>query len=712
MKKLVEERHVNPSYEGLCCASESGHLDIVKYFVEERKCNIECKDPLGQTPLHYAAAKGRLATVKYMIEEKGCNPMCSGPNGLTTLHFACKSSLDLVKYLVEERKIDCSCQDEHGVTPLLVSAECGSLDVVKYLLEAQHCDINFRDEYGNGALHNAALGGKLDIVKYMIDGKGFDPECRTKEGKTPLNCACQTGKLDVVKYLIEEISCDPECRTKEGKTPLNDACQTGQLDVVKYLIEERKVDSLCRDEDGNTVLHAAAEHTTPNVVEYLITQQHWDAEQRGNSRFTPLHVAAGGGNLETVKYLIDEGGCDPMCTDLKGKTPLQYACVTGQLNVVKHLIQERNVNFQDGVPTPLETAAMLGHLPVVKFLVEECNASITIDDRVKTSVRYAKIFGHRHISSYFESIEKREKQLKPYTRVAKPTGKVLGSGTYGKVIELTSNGGILAGKIFRMSATDNTEEMAAKMQEEIITMLQLKHPNIVNCKGVCYLPNHPLPVMLMERQKTSLHAYLLEPVNSNLPVEKKLSFLLDTARGLDYLHSHTPAIIHRDLTAKNVLLDSQLRAKITDFGNSRILDLDPNATPGTMTSLPGTLDYMPPEAMGGSVTYDPSLDVFSFGHLALFTLIQTHIRPLLPSTYTNSAKKLVARSEVERRMQFVEKAEKIPGSHSLLPVVQQCLQNEPSERPATIELVKMLQEIAEAAGEWFTTKSPPPPPQA
>ena len=670
MKRLVEERHVDPSYKGLCYASQYGQLDIVKYFVEERKCNIECKDPFGQTPLHYAAMWGRLAVVKYMIEEKGCDPMYRDASGWTTLHCACKSgNLDLVKYLVEERKVDPTCQGEHDVTPLLVSAQCGSLDVVKYLIEVKQCNINFRDEYGYNALHLAALGGKLDIVKYLIEEKG----------------------------------CDPECRTEKGMSPLFFACLPGRLDVVKYLIEERKVDSSCRDEDGNTVLHAAARHTTLNVLEYLITQQHLDAEQRNNNGFTPLHGAAGEGSLETVKYLIDEGGCDPMCTSLQGMTPLHYACVKGQLNVVKHLIQERNVNyneFQDGVATPLEAAAMLRHLPVVKFLVEECNASIKNDDGVMTPVSYAKLFGQPHICSYFESIEKKEKQLKPYTRAAKPTGNVLGSGTYGKVIELTSNGEILAGKIFRMFAAENSEEIAAKMQEEITTMLQLKHPNTVNCKGVCYLPNHPLPVLLMERLMTSLNAYLLDPVNSNLPVERKMSFLLDTARGLDYLHSHTPAIIHRDLTAKNVLLDSQLRAKITDFGNSRILDLDPNATPGTMTSLPGTLDYMPPETMAGGVTYNPSLDVFSFGHLALFTLIQTHVWPLLPPTYTNSAKKLVARSEVKRRMQFVEKAEKIPGSHSLLPNVQQCLQNESAERPATGELVKMLQEIAEAAGEW------------
>jgi serine/threonine protein kinase len=55
----------------------------------------------------------------------------------------------------------------------------------------------------------------------------------------------------------------------------------------------------------------------------------------------------------------------------------------------------------------------------------------------------------------------------------------------------------------------------------------------------------------------------------------KRSMLEDVARGLLYLHKHTPQIVHRDLTAKNVLLTSCFVARITDFGNSRIIDLQP-----------------------------------------------------------------------------------------------------------------------------------------
>ena len=180
--------------------------------------------------------------------------------------------------------------------------------------------------------------------------------------------------------------------------------------------------------------------------------------------------------------------------------------------------------------------------------------------------------------------------------------------------------------------------------------------------------------------------------------------LCDTASGLDYLHNCTPAIIHRDLTANNVLLDSQLRAKIADFGNSRIMDLDPDSSPETLTSLPGTLEYMPPEAQGGRVTYDPSLDVFSFGHLSLFTITQTPVQPLPPTYHDDSTGEVRGRSEVKRRAQFVEAAEQLLSENqSLVALIKQCLHDKPAQRPHTGELLTRLQMMTR--GEW----SPPSP---
>ena len=140
-------------------------------------------------------------------------------------------------------------------------------------------------------------------------------------------------------------------------------------------------------------------------------------------------------------------------------------------------------------------------------------------------------------------------QLKPYTRKSQATDVVLGRGTYGSVIELMSAGEPLAGKVFKTSSSVQLQAISNKMCAEIILMLQLRHVNIVESRGVCFLPDQPLPVLLMERLTSSLHSYVLDPYNSDLQIQTKVSLLFDVSFGLAYLHGHTPTIIHRDLTA-------------------------------------------------------------------------------------------------------------------------------------------------------------------
>ena len=131
------------------------------------------------------------------------------------------------------------------------------------------------------------------------------------------------------------------------------------------------------------------------------------------------------------------------------------------------------------------------------------------------------------------------------------------------------------------------QEIALKYVQECQLMSDLRHPNITLFLGLCFLSNSQLPVLVMERLEGSLDD-LLETV-PNIPLTLKHSVLEDVARGLLYLHKHNPQIVHRDLTAKNVLLTSSLVAKITDFGNSRIVNLQPGQLVRTLSHLPGTL---------------------------------------------------------------------------------------------------------------------------
>ena len=155
-----------------------------------------------------------------------------------------------------------------------------------------------------------------------------------------------------------------------------------------------------------------------------------------------------------------------------------------------------------------------------------------------------------------------------------------------------------------------------KYLQECQLMSSLRHPNITLFLGICLLPG----TIVMERLETSLDD-LLEHI-PNLPLSLKRSVLEDVASGLLYLHNRPSPVIHRDLTSKNVLLTYSLVAKITDMVNSRIVDLRGGQMARTLSKLPGKFVYMPPEAQDDAHRYGPSLDIFSFGHLALYTLTQ------------------------------------------------------------------------------------------
>ena len=281
---------------------------------------------------------------------------------------------------------------------------------------------------------------------------------------------------------------------------------------------------------------------------------------------------------------------------------------------------------------------------------------------------------------------------------AQETGRLLGNGSFGSVVELAIKGaGKFAGKkIYQALVIDGDESVLVK---ECKVMSELIHPNIAKFCGVCMLPSNPIPVLVVELMDHSLEE-LVENTKEALSYKVALSIFIDVAHGLAYLHGRSPIVLHRDLTARNVLLDKSFNAKITDFGNSRIVDAIKVSK--TMTHTPGTLVYMPPEAMQGHSRYGDRLDIFSFGHLGLYTIIREFPRKILAPTYYNDDGAFLARSEVQRRGEYMEKlASKLPKGHNLYPLIEQCLHNDPPRRPTAIELLHWLQDIQRLELEDF-----------
>ena len=293
----------------------------------------------------------------------------------------------------------------------------------------------------------------------------------------------------------------------------------------------------------------------------------------------------------------------------------------------------------------------------------------------------------------------RWEDVKSLVKKAEPTGRQLGAGAYGSVEQVSIEGTTYAAKRFRVEIYKSPNESHEKFFAELHILCSIRHPNIVQYHCVCYLPNSKSPALVMEQLQTNLHDYLLNPSYANLSLNAKVSILQDIARGLAYLHNHKPAVIHRDLTAMNVLLNSDRVAKISDFGNSRIIDIDPACRSKFISTsrVPGTTIYMPPEASSDHARFNEKLDIFSFGHLALFTATQVFPCDLLPATFCDNDGKLYARTEVERRQKYIDQLEQqLGGDHDPIKLIKQCLHNNPKMRPTADDIIRVLEQLVVA----------------
>ena len=278
--------------------------------------------------------------------------------------------------------------------------------------------------------------------------------------------------------------------------------------------------------------------------------------------------------------------------------------------------------------------------------------------------------------------------------------KRLGNGSFGVVDELYVQGTLCAAKQLHSSLLDprtqGVDRVISRFVEECRIMTSVRHPNIVQFLGLHIFPNSTHPTLVMEKLAMSLEDLLNESneKKEDIPLSLKVSILSDTAKGLVYLHNHKPQIIHRDLTSRNILLTLAMQAKITDLGNALIIDSDTVAM--TMTQTPGTAVYMPPEAVHAQARYDSTIDMFSYGHLALYTVIQEFPRDLLPATYMEESKRqLCARSEIQRREKYISILhQKMGKRHLLTHIIERCLDNLSDERPSALQVLENLEEMS------------------
>ena len=297
-----------------------------------------------------------------------------------------------------------------------------------------------------------------------------------------------------------------------------------------------------------------------------------------------------------------------------------------------------------------------------------------------------------------------EKQTEfAYRHIELYKSESLGSGSYGGVCKAKCDGLLCAAKImhptlFDMHDPGNTSYLV-KFQAECHLLSLARHPNIVQYLATYDDPETRLPVLLMELCDESLTAFLErspEPLSYHIQVK----ICHDIALALVYLHSN--GLIHRDLTGNNVLMVAGPRAKITDFGMSKLATVNPRMT--ALTLCPGNVLYMSPEALDDATSYTAKLDIFSFGVIVIQILTRQFPNPTdrfrhFPTASTEHSdedEKLDVRQVVPDRERRKQHLQLIPDTHSLKPLALQCLKRRESVRPSALELSQRISELKQS----------------
>ncbi|XP_024008133.1 probable LRR receptor-like serine/threonine-protein kinase At1g56130 isoform X2 [Eutrema salsugineum] len=186
----------------------------------------------------------------------------------------------------------------------------------------------------------------------------------------------------------------------------------------------------------------------------------------------------------------------------------------------------------------------------------------------------------------------------------------LGEGGFGPVYKGNLNDGReVAVKLLSVGSRQGKGQFVA----EIVTISTVLHRNLVTLYGCCYEGDHRL-LVYEYLPNGSLDQALFGDKSLHLDWSTRFEICLGVARGLVYLHEEARVrIVHRDVKASNILLDSNLVPKVSDFGLAKLYD---DKKTHISTRVAGTIGYLAPEyAMRGLLT--EKTDVYAFGVVAL-----------------------------------------------------------------------------------------------
>ncbi|XP_057508208.1 G-type lectin S-receptor-like serine/threonine-protein kinase SD2-5 isoform X2 [Actinidia eriantha] len=268
----------------------------------------------------------------------------------------------------------------------------------------------------------------------------------------------------------------------------------------------------------------------------------------------------------------------------------------------------------------------------------------------------------------------------------------LGQGGYGSVFQGTLSNGIKVA----VKHIDGLGHVKKSFLTEVKTIGSIHHLNLVRLVGYCAEKSHRL-LVYDYMCNGSLDRWIFDG-NQEVPLtwQTRRKIILDIAKGITYLHEECQQkIVHLDIKPQNILLNDNFKAKVSDFGLSKLIDRDESEVVTTMKGTPG---YMAPEWLSSIIT--EKVDVYSFGVVVLEIICG---RKNLDRSQPEDDKHLLGlfkrKLEEGQLLNMVDKCEDmhLHGAEVVetMMLAAWCLQNDFSKRPSMSVVVKALEGLVD-----------------
>jgi ankyrin repeat domain-containing protein 50 len=205
-------------------ASSAGDLNLVKALLSQG-AEINGKDIIGETALHWSALECHLDVVEFLTTQPGIQKNQRDTSGDVPVGLAAASGcLDAVKFLA--RQTDLNATNHTGESPLFLSASMGRTEVAKFLSQQPNVNINAADISNITPLWIASAGGAdeyIEIVKSLVSNHADLEISGGYYKNTALSEASATGHLEIVKFLVS-VGANRNAKDSSGLTPGEVAC--------------------------------------------------------------------------------------------------------------------------------------------------------------------------------------------------------------------------------------------------------------------------------------------------------------------------------------------------------------------------------------------------------------------------------------------------------------------------------------------------------